>query len=79
MCRLLSSPCDLVSLSHLTCEADFITLDTETGLRWLDVPISLSRSYNAVAAHFGAGGDEGFRHATPSEVTSLFNSFWLVK
>ena len=60
-----------VSLSDLRYGADSITLDTETGLRWLDVPISLNRSYNDVAAQFGAGGDfEGYRFATPSEVTS---------
>jgi hypothetical protein len=62
-----------VSLSDIRHGVDSITLNTETGLRWLDVPLSSNRSYNDVVAQFGVGGDfEGFRHATPWEVSSSF-------
>lgn len=52
-----------------------LTLDTSTGLEWLDVPVSTSRSFLNISTEFGPGGDfEGFRHATTSEVLELFLS-----
>lgn len=49
------------------------TLDTSTGLEWLDLTASTNRSYNDVASQFGAGGDfEGLRHATLVEVRHFF-------
>jgi hypothetical protein len=68
-----------ISFSDSRFGIDSVTLDTNTGLQWLDVPLSQNRSYNDIAVQFGTGGDfEGFRYATPSEVTNLFNSFGLV-
>lgn len=54
---------------------DTITLDTDTGLRWLDV-FQGAYSYNAVKSMMGSGGRfEGFRYATKQEVhTLLFGS-----
>ena len=55
--------------------ADSITLDTDTGLEWLDVTLSTNRSYVDVSAEFGAGGDfEGFRYASADELLTLFSN-----
>jgi hypothetical protein len=49
-----------------------ITLDTSTGLEWLDVTESTNYSFNYVSSQFGVGGDfEGFRYATTSEVKAF--------
>jgi hypothetical protein len=51
------------------------TLDTDQNLVWLDLTESTNRSYNDVAGQFGVGGDfEGWRHATTSEITTLFTN-----
>ena len=50
-----------------------ITLDTDTGIEWLDLTESTNRSYDDVAGQFGTGGDfAGWRHANFTEVTTLF-------
>lgn len=65
----------LVSQSDVVFGADSVTLDTGTGLRWLDVDISVNRSFNDVSGQFGAGGDfEGWRYATGAEVLNLIVS-----
>jgi hypothetical protein len=49
------------------------TLDTDTGLEWLDLTLTRAESYDSVAA--GLGGyttTEGYRFATVSQVTTLF-------
>ena len=52
-----------------------ITRHVETGLDWLDVPLSSGRSYDEVSIEFGPGGDfAGFRYATKSEVAALYRS-----
>ena len=44
------------------------TTDTESGLDWLDVTLSINRSYSDVSSQFGSGGDfEGWRYATGIE------------
>lgn len=54
---------------------DSITLDTLTGLSWLDVTLTKGRSYNDVASKFGAGDEfEGFRHASATDITQLFQN-----
>lgn len=51
------------------------TVDTDQNLVWLDLTESTGRSYNDVASQFGTGGDfEGWRHATTSEVTTMFSN-----
>jgi hypothetical protein len=52
-----------------------LTQDTATGLDWLDVTQTKGRSYDEVVA--GVGGyttQKGFRFATSSEVSRLFDS-----
>jgi len=54
---------------------NLLTIDTASGLEWLDVPVVLNRSYIDVSSQFGIGGDfEGFRYATVSEVGDLFQN-----
>lgn len=65
----------LVSQSDAVFGADSVTLDTGTGLEWLDVNTSVNRSFNDVSGQFGAGGDfQGWRYATGAEVLNLIVS-----
>jgi len=49
------------------------TIDTATGLAWLDLPFSVGLSYLEVVAATQAGGSfEGFRYATALEVLTLY-------
>ena len=52
-----------------------ITVDTETGLEWLDLTETVGLSYAQVEA--GAGGyvADGWRHATVHEVCDLFERY----
>ncbi len=50
-----------------------ITFDTDTNLKWLDLPHTLDYSYNELQPEFGTGGVfDGYRLATGDEVYSLF-------
>ena len=50
-----------------------MTLDTGTGLEWLDLTESINRSFDNVSGQFGAGGDfAGWRHANFAIVSTLF-------
>jgi hypothetical protein len=52
-----------------------VTLDTQTGLQWLDVPISGPYSYNGTLAELGPGGVfDGYRIATMAEVQTLLHN-----
>jgi len=56
-----------------------LTIDTSTGLAWLDVPITRGMSFNDVVAQTGPGGPfEGFRYATAEEIGILFHSAGIV-
>lgn len=51
------------------------TIDTNTGLEWLDVVESANWSYNDILGEFGVGGQfEGWRHATLFEASTLWSS-----
>ncbi len=53
----------------------FLT-DTDTGLDWLDVTLSVNRTYNDVSANFGSGGDfEGWRYASGLEFNTLVSNW----
>lgn len=49
------------------------TLDTNTGLQWLDTNLTLGRSYNNVLANLNNGADVayGYRFATRNEISQL--------
>ena len=54
---------------------DTITRDTDTGLEWLDLTVTMNRTYQDVSAAFGAGQEfEGWRYASYSEVSSLLDA-----
>jgi hypothetical protein len=53
--------------------ANTLTLDTSTGLEWLDVTLTQNRSFNDVSAQLGAGGQfAGFHYGSRSEVHTFF-------
>ncbi|MEO0972333.1 MAG: hypothetical protein AAFX85_04500 [Pseudomonadota bacterium] len=53
--------------------ANTITLDTDTGLEWLDWDLTIGLSFDEVVAELAAGGAyEGFRFATNDEVGTLW-------
>ncbi|HEX7036351.1 MAG TPA: hypothetical protein VF210_11280 [Pseudomonadales bacterium] len=52
-----------------------LTLDTETGLEWLDWSYTINLSHADVASNFAPGGEfEGFRYATLSELVTLYTN-----
>ena len=52
-----------------------ITTDDVSGSEWLDLTLSVGRSYADVSSQFGVGGDyEGWRYATVVEITEFFTS-----
>lgn len=49
------------------------TIDTATGLEWLDWKVTALRSYSTVSSNFRKGGNyEGWRYATEDEVGVFF-------
>ncbi len=57
---------------------DSLTIDTATGLEWLDWTASTNISFQDMNLQFGVGGDfEGFRHASMYEVKTLFDNMGL--
>jgi hypothetical protein len=66
---------DLVSMDDPQFGPGTVTLDTRTGLQWLDLPLSLGMSYDYASSLMAPGGlFAGYRHATSPEVESLFVS-----
>jgi hypothetical protein len=50
-----------------------LTIDSDTGLQWLDWSHTVNRSYNDVSSQLGDGGEfEGFRYATEAEMRTLY-------
>lgn len=65
----------LLSLNDPQFGQDSITRDTATGLDWLDVTESQGLSFQTVQNQTAAGGTfAGFRHATRSEIFTLWNN-----
>lgn len=65
----------LVSADHSTFGPDTITRDTDQGLDFLDITLSVNLSISDVSSQFGIGGAyEGFRYATAAEAISLINN-----
>ena len=63
----------LVSRDDATHGLDSITIDTQSGLEWLDLTKSTNLSADVVATQLGVGGDfDGFRYASIAELTELF-------
>ncbi len=48
------------------------TLDTDSGLRWLDLTGTANRSFTDISGQLGLGGEfEGYRYASSAEVQSF--------
>ena len=63
----------LVSGDDAVFGVDAITIDTATGLEWLDWTLSAGISCNDIETEFGPDGDfEGWGHATVSQVSVFF-------
>jgi len=55
---------------------NLITRDTSASLEWLDLTVTLNRSYNDISSKFGVGQEfEGWRYATSIEIASFFDAF----
>jgi hypothetical protein len=52
------------------------TLDTATGLEWLDIPFTAGMSYLSVEEECQPGGDfDSYRHANRNEIWDIFTAF----
>ena len=61
--------------SDSTFGTDTITLDTDTGLQWLDVPLSTAFTYGEILDELQPGGIfDGYRLATEDEVLTLWGN-----
>ncbi len=65
-----SANADLVESDFNLAGDGLLTLDTSTGLEWLEVTESVGLSYNQAEINFPT-----FRHATENEVTALLGEF----
>ncbi|VAW50964.1 hypothetical protein MNBD_GAMMA05-2541 [hydrothermal vent metagenome] len=66
----------IISADWLAADDNLITQDTSTGLEWLDLTATSSRSYNDVSAKLGSGDEfDGWRYATEADVVGFFDSF----
>lgn len=50
------------------------TIDTASGLEWLDLPLTVGQSYNSIIGGFGGYAAQGYVHATRSQLCGLFGS-----
>lgn len=66
---------NLYLTSNPTFGSNSITVDTSSGLGWLNLSEADGLSYQQVSAEMGPGGTfSGFRYATVQEVLGLYNS-----
>jgi len=71
-----ASQAAVVSVDWQTAGDNLITLDTNTGLNWLDLDVTANLSYSTVLGQLGTGGQfEGWRFATNAEVVALWANF----
>ncbi|RDH82473.1 MAG: hypothetical protein DIZ80_09280 [endosymbiont of Galathealinum brachiosum] len=67
---------EIVSIDWKTSGDNLITLDTSSGLEWLDLTATSNRSYNTINSSFGENQEfEGWRYATYSEVGTFWDAF----
>ena len=65
----------LISQGHPVFGTDSITLDSDTGLKWLDVDLTTGMSREVMIAELQTGiSFPGFRYATDTEVFGLFTN-----
>ncbi len=63
-------------MRSLICDLQSTARDTDQNLDFLDVSLTVNRSYNDISSKFGVGAEfEGFRYATSAEVLTMINNF----
>jgi len=65
----------LVAVGHPFPMLAEITLDTETGLEWLDLDLTVGLSIEEVEGGAGGWAAQGWRHASTAEVCDLFERY----
>lgn len=66
----------IVSADWINSGDNLITIDTTSGLEWLNLTATTNRSYNDISSKFGAGQEfDGWRYATAVEVSGYFDAF----
>lgn len=71
----LNTSAEIISVDDYFYGPDSITKDSVSGLEWLDVNLSLGRSFLEISSQFGSNGDfEGFRYASVSDFNILFDN-----
>ena len=64
---------ELIKTDYKTTGDELATLDTETGIEWLDISETAGYNLNEISALIAEGGElEGWRMPTQTEVTNLF-------
>ncbi len=70
-----SANAKLTSGNDISFGRDSITIDSVSGLEWLDLTHTLLTTFNYVSGQFGAGKEyDGWRHATEDEVDAFWSS-----
>jgi hypothetical protein len=66
----------IVSTDWKVAGDNLITRDTDNKLEWLDLTVTLNRSWNDVRSELGSGGEfAGWQMAGTSQLTQFFNAF----
>jgi hypothetical protein len=65
----------LMSVDDSNFGAGSFTIDTSSGLEWLDLSVTLNQSMDSIIANSGIGGRyNGLRYATSQEVAALYSN-----
>jgi len=65
----------LISSDWKAANDNLVTIDTNSGLEWLDLTVTRDRTPHDISNKFGVGQEfEGWRYATTAEVASLWNA-----
>jgi hypothetical protein len=72
----LNAGASIVSVDWLTSGDNLITQDTVSGLEWLDLTVTTSRSYNDISSKLGPGQEfDGWRYASTNEISGFWDAF----
>jgi len=72
----VNASADIISVDWETPGDGLITRDTNSGLEWLDLTVTVGRSANDIRSQILAGGEfEGWRFANAFNVETFFNAF----
>jgi hypothetical protein len=66
----------IISADWQTVDDNLITIDTSSGLEWLDITATTSRSYNDINSKLGPGQEfDGWRYASSLEISGFWDAF----